>query len=62
VFITNGQMCDLLILAAKTDPDAAKPAAGMSLFLVDTSLPGFSRGQNLDKIGMKAQVCRLAHH
>eukprot|EP00037_Helgoeca_nana_P014498 m.135211 g.135211 ORF g.135211 m.135211 type:complete len:435 (-) comp22577_c0_seq1:222-1526(-) len=55
VFITNGQMCDLLILAAKTDPDAAKPAAGMSLFLVDTSLPGFSRGQNLDKIGMKAQ-------
>ena len=56
VFITNGQMCDLLILACKTDPDAKKPAAGMSLFLVDTSLPGFSRGKNLSKIGMKAQV------
>lgn len=51
-------MCDLLILAAKTDPNAAKPAAGMSLFLVDTSTEGFSRGKNLSKIGMKAQVSR----
>jgi len=55
VFITNGQMSNLLILAAKTDPTAAKPSAGMSLFLVDTSLPGFARGKNLKKVGMKAQ-------
>ena len=53
VFISNGQMCDVLVLATKTDSDAG--AKGVSLFLVDTSLPGFKRGQNLDKLGMKAQ-------
>lgn len=53
VFISNGQMCDVLVLATKTDSDAG--AKGVSLFLVDTSLPGFKRGQNLKKLGMKAQ-------
>lgn len=53
VFISNGQMCDVLVLATKTDSDAG--AKGVTLFLVDTSLPGFNRGQNLDKLGMKAQ-------
>ena len=53
VFISNGQMCDVLVLATKTDSDAG--AKGVTLFLVDTSLPGFKRGQNLDKLGMKAQ-------
>jgi acyl-CoA dehydrogenase len=48
-FITNGQHADMVIVAAKTDPAAG--AKGISLFLVDTSLPGFSRGRNLDKIG-----------
>ncbi|UAW96858.1 acyl-CoA dehydrogenase family protein [Halopseudomonas nanhaiensis] len=48
-FITNGQHADLVIVAAKTDPSAG--AKGISLFLVDASLPGFSRGRNLDKIG-----------
>lgn len=48
-FITNGQHADLVIVAAKTDPGAG--AKGISLFLVDASLPGFSRGRNLDKIG-----------
>lgn len=48
-FITNGQHADMVIVAAKTD--AAAGARGISLFLVDTSLPGFSRGRNLDKIG-----------
>ncbi|SFM11121.1 acyl-CoA dehydrogenase family protein [Marinobacter zhejiangensis] len=48
-FITNGQHADMVIVAAKTDPSAG--ARGISLFLVDTSLPGFSRGRNLDKIG-----------
>jgi len=55
VFITNGQMCDVLVLCAKTDPDAARAAHGMSLILVDTSLPGFQKGKNLEKVGMKAQ-------
>ena len=53
VFISNGQMCDVLVLATKTDSDAG--AHGTSLFLVDTSLPGFKRGKNLAKLGMKAQ-------
>jgi acyl-CoA dehydrogenase len=53
VFISNGQMCDVLVLATKTDSTAG--AKGVTLFLVDTSLPGFNRGKNLDKLGMKAQ-------
>ena len=53
VFISNGQMCDVLVLATKTDSDAG--AHGVTLFLVDASLPGFKRGKNLAKLGMKAQ-------
>lgn len=53
VFISNGQMCDVLVLATKTD--AAAGAKGVTLFLVDTSLPGFRRGKNLSKLGMKGQ-------
>jgi acyl-CoA dehydrogenase len=53
VFISNGQMCDVLVLATKTDSDAG--AKGVSLFLVDATTPGFNRGQNLEKLGMKAQ-------
>ena len=53
VFISNGQMCDILVLATKTD--SAAGASGVSLFLVDATTPGFNRGQNLEKLGMKAQ-------
>lgn len=53
VFISNGQMCDVIVLATKTDSQAG--AAGVTLFLVDADTPGFSRGQNLEKLGMKAQ-------
>ena len=53
VFISNGQLCDVIVLATKTD--SAAGAKGVTLFLVDTSLPGFRRGKNLDKLGMKAQ-------
>ena len=52
IFISNGQHCDLIVLAAKTDP-AAGPK-GVSLFLVDTKIPGFSRGKNLEKVGQHA--------
>lgn len=52
IFISNGQNCDLLVLAAKTDPSAG--AKGVSLFLVDCQAPGFSRGKNLEKIGQHA--------
>lgn len=53
VFISNGQMCDVIVLATKTDSEAG--AKGVSLFLVDAATPGFNRGKNLDKLGMKAQ-------
>jgi alkylation response protein AidB-like acyl-CoA dehydrogenase len=52
-FITNGQMADLVIVVAKTDPEAG--ASGTSLLLVEAGTEGFEKGQNLEKIGMKAQ-------
>jgi len=52
-FITNGQLANLVVTAAKTGP--GEGARGISLFLVETDgLEGFRRGRNLDKIGMKA--------
>nr|WP_314528365.1 acyl-CoA dehydrogenase family protein [uncultured Brevundimonas sp.] len=51
-FITNGQLAELIIVVAKTDPEAG--GKGISLLLVDTAdAPGFSRGRNLDKIGVE---------
>lgn len=52
-FITNGIHADLVIVVAKTTPEAG--AKGMSLFVVERGMPGFERGRNLDKIGMHAQ-------
>jgi acyl-CoA dehydrogenase len=52
IFISNGQNADLIVLAAKTDKAAG--AKGLSLFLVDTTTPGFSRGRNLEKVGQHA--------
>ncbi|MEC8600121.1 MAG: acyl-CoA dehydrogenase family protein [Pseudomonadota bacterium] len=49
-FITNGQHCDVLVLATKTDPNLG--AKGITLFTVDTSKPGFNRGRNLEKMGL----------
>jgi acyl-CoA dehydrogenase len=53
IFITNGIVGDLIVLVVKTD--AARKAKGVSLLLVDTSLPGYRKGRNLKKIGNKAQ-------
>ena len=52
-YITNGQNADVVIVVAKTDP--TQGAKGTSLVLVETNRPGFTRGRNLEKIGMKAQ-------
>ena len=49
IFITNGYHADVVIVAAITDP--GKGAKGTSLFLVDTSLPGFEKGKKIEKIG-----------
>ncbi|HEY1343435.1 MAG TPA: acyl-CoA dehydrogenase family protein, partial [Streptosporangiaceae bacterium] len=52
-FISNGQLCDLVIVAARTDPGGGHQ--GISLLAVERGMPGFGRGRNLDKIGMHAQ-------
>jgi len=52
-FISNGQLADLCIVVARTDPDAG--SRGFSLFLVESDREGYTRGRNLEKVGMKAQ-------
>jgi alkylation response protein AidB-like acyl-CoA dehydrogenase len=52
-FITNGIHSDLVIVVAKTDTEAGHQ--GISLIVLERGMPGFERGRNLDKIGLKAQ-------
>ncbi len=52
-FITNGINSDLVVTAVKTDPEQRH--AGMSLLVIEDGMPGFSRGRNLEKIGLHAQ-------
>jgi alkylation response protein AidB-like acyl-CoA dehydrogenase len=52
-FITNGIMADLVIVVARTDPDAG--SRGFSLLVVERDMPGFERGRRLKKVGLKAQ-------
>ena len=52
IFISNGHLADIVIVAARTDPDNPH---GISLFLVERGMPGFERGRNLKKLGTKAQ-------
>jgi acyl-CoA dehydrogenase len=49
-FITNGQHCDVIVVATKTDPNAG--AKGVTLFTVDCTAAGFERGRNLEKMGL----------
>ena len=52
-FISNGVMADLVIVVARTNPDAGHQ--GISLLVVETGTEGFERGRNLEKVGLKAQ-------
>ena len=52
-FITNGQKAGLVIVVAKTDASAG--AKGISLFLVEKGMVGFTKGKKLQKLGLKAQ-------
>ncbi|HSJ20969.1 MAG TPA: acyl-CoA dehydrogenase family protein [Nocardioidaceae bacterium] len=52
-FISNGILADLVIVVAKTDPEAGHQ--GVSLLVVERGMDGFERGRNLDKMGLKAQ-------
>jgi acyl-CoA dehydrogenase len=55
MFISNGQIADLVIVVAKTDPRARPAHRGVSLILVEADAPGFMRGRKLDKLGFKGQ-------
>src|SRR6202030_1402043 len=48
-FISNGQMCDLVIVVVRTTPEGG--SRGMSLVLVEADRPGFRRGKNFEKLG-----------
>lgn len=52
-FISSGIMADLVIVAARTDPDAG--SRGYSLFVVERDSPGFVRGRQLEKMGLPGQ-------
>lgn len=52
-FITNGLLSDIAIVAVKTDPNLG--FKGISLLVIERGMNGFERGNNLDKIGLKAQ-------
>lgn len=52
-FISNGQNTGIVIVIAKTDPDAG--AKGISLIVVEEDTPGFSKGRKLKKIGLRSQ-------
>src|SRR5690606_38666163 len=57
-FISNGQLADLVITVVRT---GAHPHQGLSLLMVEADTPGFSRGRNLDKLGMRAQDTSELH-
>jgi alkylation response protein AidB-like acyl-CoA dehydrogenase len=52
-FISNGLLSDLVIVVARTDPEAGHQ--GISLLVVERGMAGFERGRNLEKVGMHAQ-------
>lgn len=52
MFITNGPICDVAVVIARTDPE--KGSEGISAFIVDKSMPGWSSGKKLDKMGVRA--------
>ena len=51
-YISNGINADLVIVAARTDPNSSH---GLSLFVVERDMEGFERGRNLKKMGLKSQ-------
>jgi acyl-CoA dehydrogenase len=54
-FISNGQLCDIVVVAAKTDPDPKNAHRGISLFVVEANRKGFTKGKRLHKMGMASQ-------
>jgi alkylation response protein AidB-like acyl-CoA dehydrogenase len=61
-YITNGVRADFVTMVVRTaDPEPGDPWGGISLFLVDTDLPGFEVASKLDKVGMRASDTALLH-
>ena len=59
IFITNGYLCDMVIVVCKTG-SSDKGSANLSLLIVEADRTGFSKGKPLNKIGMKGQdTCEL---
>jgi len=54
-FISNGILCDLCIVVAKTDPNPENAHRGITLFVVEAGTPGFIKGKKLAKMGMASQ-------
>jgi alkylation response protein AidB-like acyl-CoA dehydrogenase len=54
IFITNGSIADVVVITAKTDPDAG--TRGISSFLVEKGTPGFEPGRDEKKMGLKGSV------
>ncbi len=52
-YISNGQLCDIIVLVTKSDP--ARPRDAITLVVVETNREGFQRGRRLKKLGLKAQ-------
>ncbi len=58
MWITNGPEADVLIVYAKTDPEAG--SRGITTFLIEKGMPGFKTAQKLDKLGMRgSDTCEL---
>src|SRR3989339_1210296 len=58
MWITNGPEADVLIVYAKTDPE--KKSKGITTFLIEKGMPGYSTAQKLDKLGMRgSDTCEL---
>ena len=58
MWITNGPDADTYVIYAKTDPEGG--SRGITAFIVERDLPGFSRAQKLDKLGMRgSNTCEL---
>ncbi len=54
-FISNGQLCDLCIVAAKTEENPKDPHKAISLFVIEATRAGFVKGKKLEKMGMASQ-------
>jgi alkylation response protein AidB-like acyl-CoA dehydrogenase len=54
IFITNGSICDTVVITAKTDPDAG--TRGISAFIIERGTPGFEPGRDEIKMGLKGSV------